>query len=108
MRLLARCFLIVLIFTVYGVAQLPSSRCDSAKGSLPDCPFLPPSDSNPGATPEFSGALTAETSAGSAEPNGESSAMLRNKPGGDSDYQPSIEGSGSARPADFNRSVYYR
>jgi len=108
MRLLARCFLIVLIFTVYGVAQLPSSRCDSAKGSLPDCPFLPPSDSNPGATPEFSGALTAETSAGSAEPNGESSAMLRNKPGGDSDYQPSIEGSGSARPADFNRDIYYR
>jgi hypothetical protein len=38
----------------------------------------------------------------------ESSAMPRNKPGGDSDYQPSIEGSGSAKPADFNREIYYR
>jgi len=107
MGLLARCASSLLILTVYGVAQLPPSRCDSARSSLADCPFLSRSDSDPDTTPELSGALTAETSAGSAEPNGESRAMPADKPGGDSDYEPSVE-TGSVKPADFSRSVYYR
>jgi len=107
MGLFARCALSLLILTVYGVAQLPPSRCDSARTSLADCPVLSRSDSDPVATPEVSGALTAETSAGSAEPSDESRAMPADKPGGDSDYQPSVE-TGSAKPADSNRSVYYR
>jgi len=108
MGLLARCALSLLILTVYGVAQPPPSRCDSVKGSVADCAVLPRSDSDPGAQPEISGALTAETSAGSAAPKDESRAMPPNKPGGDSDYQPSIEGSGSAKPADLSRSVYFK
>jgi len=57
--------------------------------------------------PDASGALTAETDERSAEPNNASPAMPADKPA-DSDYQPSIEGSGSAKPTDFSRNVYYR
>jgi hypothetical protein len=38
----------------------------------------------------------------------ESPAMLGNAPGKDSGYQPSDERSGSVKPADFNRDIYYR
>lgn len=38
----------------------------------------------------------------------ESSATPRNAFGGDSEYQPSSEGSGGAKPDDFNRGIYYR
>ena len=107
MGLLARCFLTIVILRVYGIAQLPSFRCDLAKGSAADCPFLPRSDTDPGATPGVSGTLTAETAAGPALPNGEIRAMSADKPARDSDYQPSVE-TGSAKPTDFSRAVYFR
>jgi hypothetical protein len=75
---------------------------------LADCLFLTRSDSDPDATPEVSGALTAETAAGSAEPNGESPAMRESVPGKDSEYRPSDERSGNVNPADFNGDIYYR
>ena len=108
MGLLARCALSLLILTVNGVAQLPPSRCDSANGSVADCAVLPRSDSDPGATPEVSGALTAETSAGTAETNDESLAMRGSEPEKDSGYRPSDERSGSVKPPVFNRDIYYR
>ena len=107
MGLLTRCASSLLILTVYGVAQLPSSRCDSAGSYEANCPFLPRSDSDPGAMLEAPGALTAETSAGSAAPNGEPGTTSADNPRGDTDYEPSVE-SGSAKPADFSRAAYYR
>ena len=72
-----------------------------------DCPVFSQSNSDSDGAPELSGALTTSTAAGSAEPDGETRAMSADKPARDSDYQPSVE-TGSSKPTDFSRSVYFR
>lgn len=107
MGLLTRCALSLLILTVYGVAQLPPSGCDSAGGSEANCPFLPGLHSDPDAILETSSALISEASAGSAVPNGEPGARSADNPREDTDYEPPVE-TGSAKPADSSRATYYR
>jgi len=106
MGFLLRCFLITVVLRVYAVAQLSLSPCDSAK--VANYSFLPRLNSDPCAASEFPGALTAEASAASDEPHGDSASTRRSVPEKDSGYQPSYERSASVKPANFNRGVYYR